>query len=439
MDKNSIKTGDFIVILKDKEKWEGKVVQVAENLVTLKLNSGYNVGIKIDEGTKIKKLWEEKVKKHRPVKFELKFSKSKPLVSVLAAGGTIASSIDYRTGAISASYTASQLIASIPELVNFANIKSKKILEEMSENLTPKHWKKIGREVFRELKESEGIVLTHGTDTLSYTSSMLSFMLRNLNKPVVLTFAQKSSDRGSSDASMNLICSTITATKNIAEVVVVGHGTISDDYCLINRGNKVRKMHSSQRNSFRPINCFPIGKVWPDGRVEFLDKYKKKEEVKEDCYLDDKIEEKVAIIKFYPGLDSEIVDFYVDKGYKRPVYFYKDRGEIALEEEDGLIIFSVSGEDFPKKAAEIGKEERANIVSFTSEGSPLEEISDAVIHVPTREEDKPKGAVYHMQPDPAKCMPEYVELLYGECYVCKVAQIENVTEREFNNTHSKIT
>ena len=331
MDKNSIKTGDFIVILKNKEKWEGKVVQVAENLVTLKLNSGYNVGIKIDEGTKIKKLWEEKVKKHRPVKFELKFSKSKPLVSVLAAGGTIASSIDYRTGAISASYSASQLIASIPELVNFANIKSRKILEEMSENLTPKHWKKIGREVFRELKESEGIVLTHGTDTLSYTSSMLSFMLRNLNKPVVLTFAQKSSDRGSSDASMNVICSTITATKNIAEVVVVGHGTISDDYCLINRGNKVRKMHSSQRNSFRPINCFPIGKVWPDGKVEFLDKYKKKEEVKEDCYLDDKIEEKVAIIKFYPGLDSEIFDFYVDKGYKGIVIEGTGLGHISKD------------------------------------------------------------------------------------------------------------
>jgi len=313
---NKIKIGNFIIIEKNGIRWEGKIIQILNDLLILKLKSGYNIGIKIDKKTKIEILKEEKISKHKPVSFDIKFDKKKVPISILSAGGTISSSIDYSTGAISASYTASQLIASIPELVNFANIKSKKILEEMSENLTPKHWKKIGREVFEELKESEGIILTHGTDTLSYTSSMLSFMLRNLNKPVVLTFAQKSSDRGSSDASMNLICSTITATKNIAEVVVVGHGTISDDYCLINRGNKVRKMHSSQRNSFRPINCFPIGKVWPDGKVEFLDKYKKKEEVKEDCYLDDKIEEKVAIIKFYPGLDSEIVDFYVDKGYK---------------------------------------------------------------------------------------------------------------------------
>ncbi len=310
------KTGNFVVVEKNKEKWEGTVVQISEDLITLKLKSGYNVGIKISEETKIKKISEEKAKKHKPVKFELKFDKTKPLVSILSAGGTIASSIDYTTGAISASYSASQLVASVPELVNFANIKSKKILEEMSENLLPKHWKKIGAEVFKELKDSKGVIVTHGTDTLGYTSSMLSFMLRNLNKPIVLTFAQKSSDRGSSDASMNLICSAITATKNIAEVVVVGHGTIGDEYCLINRGTKVRKMHSSQRNAFRPVNCSPIGKVWQNGKVEFISEHKKKEEVKENCYLDDRIEEKVAIIKSYPGLNPEIIDFYIDKGYK---------------------------------------------------------------------------------------------------------------------------
>ncbi|MCD6274844.1 MAG: SIS domain-containing protein [Candidatus Aenigmarchaeota archaeon] len=127
-------------------------------------------------------------------------------------------------------------------------------------------------------------------------------------------------------------------------------------------------------------------------------------------------------------------------GWERHVFFYKDRGETALENGDGLIIFSVSGEGFPLDAAKIGKEQGANVVSFTSKGSPLEEISDAVIHVPPREEkEKPNGAVYHIQPDPAKCMPEYVGLLQGECLVCTVAKIEGITEREFNNTHSKIT
>ena len=316
MSEKSVKTGDFAVIEKNRYRWEGTVIQFTKDLITLKLKSGYNVGIKIDKGTKITRLKEEKERKHKPVSFEVKFDKTKPLVSILSAGGTITSSIDYKTGAISASYSASQLVSSVPELMNFANIKSRRILEEMSENIVPKHWKKIAGEIFKELKNSEGVVLTHGTDTLSYTSSMLSFMLRNLKKPVVATFAQKSSDRGSSDASINLVCSTITATKDIAEVVVVGHGTINDEYCLINRGNKVRKMHSSQRNSFRPINSSPIGKVWPSGKVEFLSKYRKKGEIKEECYLDDKIEEKVAVIRLYPGLSPDIVDFYVDKGYK---------------------------------------------------------------------------------------------------------------------------
>ena len=261
---------------------------------------------------------------------------TKPLISILSAGGTISSSIDYETGAISANYSADQLLSSTPELTNFANIKTRKILEEMSENLLPKHWKKIAREVFRELSGVEGIVVTHGTDTLTYTTSALSFMLRNLNKPVVFTFAQKSSDRGSSDAAINLICSVITATKNIAEVVVVGHGTISDDYCLINKGTKVRKMHSSQRNAFRPINCLPVGKVWPNGKIKFLSKYKKKEEIKEDCYLDDKLEEKVAIIKFYPNLNPEILDFYIDRGYKGIVIEGTGLGHVNVKDKSFL-------------------------------------------------------------------------------------------------------
>ncbi len=329
MDNKTVKIGDYVEVERNKTLWEGTIIQIDSKSLTLKLKSGYNIGIILDKNTKIKKIKVGKTGKHNPVEFKLNFDKTKPLVSILSAGGTIASSIDYSTGAISASYSASQLVSSVPELVNFANIKTKKVLEEMSENMIPKHWKKLANSVFKELKESEGVVITHGTDTLSYTSSMLSFMLRNLNKPVVVTFAQKSSDRGSSDASMNLICSAITATKNIAGVVAVGHGTLSDDYCLINPGTKVRKMHSSQRDSFRPINCLPIGKVWTDGKVKFLGEYTKKEDLKEDCYLDDKIEEKVAIIKFYPGFDPELLDIYIDKGYKGIILEGTGLGHVA--------------------------------------------------------------------------------------------------------------
>ncbi|HIE41226.1 MAG TPA: Glu-tRNA(Gln) amidotransferase subunit GatD [Candidatus Aenigmarchaeota archaeon] len=311
-----MKLGDFVVIKKQKDVWKGKIIQKKGRYLTLKLDSGYNIGILIDKNTKVKIIKKSEIKKHKPIKFEIKFDEKKPLVSILSAGGTIASSIDYSTGAISASYSAGEIVAAVPELADFANIKTKKILEEMSENLLPKHWKKIAIEVGKELKDCEGVVITHGTDTLSYTTSALSFMLKNLNKPVVFTFAQKSSDRGSSDSAINLVCSTITATKDIAEVVVVGHASIDDNYCFIHRGNKVRKMHSSQRNAFRSINSFPIGKVWPSGKIEFLGGYRSRKEVKEKFYVDDKIEEKVGIVKAYPGLDPELIDWYINKGYK---------------------------------------------------------------------------------------------------------------------------
>jgi len=324
--------GDYVIVENKRGRWEGKVIQKKDNYVTIKLNSGYNVGVLLDKDTRIKIVKKSEEKKHKPVKFEVTFEKEKPLLGILSAGGTIASSIDYETGAISASYSARDLVLAIPELANFANIKTKKVIEEMSENLLPKHWRKIAREVSKELNDCYGIIITHGTDTLSYTSSALSFMLRNLSKPVVCTFAQKSPDRGSSDSAVNLICSAITATSDIAEVVVVGHATISDDYCFIHRGTKVRKMHSSQRNAFRSINCFPIGKVWSFGKIEFISGYRKRSDAKEDFYLDDKLEEKVAIVKSYPGLDPGIIDWYIDKNYKGLVIEGTGLGHVNIKE-----------------------------------------------------------------------------------------------------------
>ncbi|MBN2095426.1 MAG: Glu-tRNA(Gln) amidotransferase subunit GatD [Candidatus Aenigmarchaeota archaeon] len=333
------KEGDLVIIEKNGQKWEGQVLPGQGPAITLKLKSGYNVGLELDKGTKVTKTGEVETVRHKPVGFKQEFDKNKPLVSILSAGGTIASSIDYSTGAISATYSADDLVRSVPEISNFANIRTGKIFDEMSENLSPSDWRTIARSVFEEIRQKEiaGAIVTHGTDTLSFTSSALSFMLRNLNKPVILTYAQKSSDRGSTDSAMNLICSAVAATTDIAEVVTVGHGTISDDFCLINRGNKVRKMHSSQRNTFRPINTLPIAKAWPDGKVEFVGNYKKKSMAEGEPYLADKLEEKVAIIKFYPGLDPAIIDWYIDRKYKGIIIEGTGLGHVAMEKRGSLL------------------------------------------------------------------------------------------------------
>jgi glutamyl-tRNA(Gln) amidotransferase subunit D len=178
--------------------------------------------------------------------------------------------------------------------------------------------------------------VTHGTDFLHYTSAALSFMLKNLNKPVVLTYSQRSTDRGSSDATLNLMCSARAALSDIAEVMLVGHATENDDYCYALQGNKVRKMHASRRDTFKPINMGPIAKITQD-KVEPLRTYNKREKAK--ALLDASFEDKVALIKFYPGQNPDIIDYYIKKKYKGIVVEMSGLGHVLSEGKDNWIPF----------------------------------------------------------------------------------------------------
>jgi len=150
---------------------------------------------------------------------------------------------------------------------------------------------------------------------LHYTSAVLSFMLKNLSKPVVIVGSQRSSDRGSSDTFMNLICSAYASISDIAEVGVCMHATTNDDYCYFTRGTKVRKMHSTRRDAFRSINEMPIAKIWSNGKIEILNNnYKRRSD--EKVVADVKFEPKVALLKSYPGSEPDILEFLVKKGYK---------------------------------------------------------------------------------------------------------------------------
>jgi len=312
------KSGDRVKIITEKEEFEGILMPRPELLekgfTVVKLDSGYNIGI---EDKKIKKI--ELLKKYTPKKekkSKIPFNKNLPTVSILSTGGTISSRIDYKTGGVVADYTAEDFVEMVPELAKIANIKAKKIMSAMTEDFTHKDWSLMAKEVANELEQSDGVILTMGTDTLHIAASVLSFFLKDLNKPVIITAAQRSIDRGSSDTFMNLICAITAAAKSdIAEVMTCLHGTTNDDYCLLNRGTKVRKMHTSRRDAFRPINDLPLAKVYSDGKIEITNKdYRKKGTGK--VKVDDKFEEKTALIQVYPGMDPEVIDFYVNKGYK---------------------------------------------------------------------------------------------------------------------------
>ncbi|MEM4367577.1 MAG: Glu-tRNA(Gln) amidotransferase subunit GatD [Candidatus Aenigmatarchaeota archaeon] len=333
----SIGIGSKIKIIKDNEIYEGILMPRIEGdneIIIIKLENGYNIGIKYNENTKIEKLGEVNIsKKPNPIQ---NFDKNKPTIFILHTGGTIASKVDYRTGGVEASFESEDLIAMFPELAEIANIKSKLIRRMFSEDMRFEHHQIMAREIAKIANEVDGIIITHGTDTLHYTSASLAFMLEDLPIPVIIVGSQRSSDRPSADSAMNLICAAkFIARTDFAGVAVCMHATTNDDFCYILHACKVRKMHTSSRDAFKPINASPIAKVWfKEDKIEFLMNDYFKKDKKRELKLKDKFEEKVAIVKFYPGFDEKILEFYEKEGYKGIVLEGFGLGQIPINEID---------------------------------------------------------------------------------------------------------
>ena len=287
----------------------------SSEIVLIKLDSGYNIGIREEDILDLKVVREKEEKKVEQKKVEQK--KELKNIALVVTGGTIASKLDPKTGGVKWLTDVDELLRFYPGLTEIANIKKIEIpFMKASENMAFGDWKVLAEVVGSLLndKDIDGVIVTHGTDFLHYTASALSFALRDLNKPVVLTYSQRSIDRASSDANLNLQCSARMAVSDVAEVMLVGHATNEDDYCYALKGNKCRKMHSSRRDTFRPINSSPIAKVYPD-KVDILDKFNARDN-KRKVIIENKFSDKVALIKFYPGQDVEILEHYLEKGYK---------------------------------------------------------------------------------------------------------------------------
>lgn len=313
LDKEHIDIGHRVTVKKDNTTYEGLLMPDGKDKDTLviKLDSGYNIGLHF-QNAEIKKADAENAMKKTRERKPMEQDKSKPLVSLIPTGGTITSKIDYETGGVITLMSPEELMEKIPELGKIAQIKIESPFMKMSEDFTSQDWSEIARAVAKELnKGSEGAIVTQGTDTLHYTAAALSFML-DTPKPVLLVGSQRSSDRGSTDSAMNLICAAHLALSDIAEVGTCMHGTINDDFCLFIRGTKVRKMHASRRDAFRPINDTALAKVFPSGNIEILNsQYKKRSDGK--AKADTSFEEKIALQKIYPGSDPEILGYIADR------------------------------------------------------------------------------------------------------------------------------
>ncbi len=256
------KPGDRVKVVTGDEPIEGVLMPDEKDVVVLKLDTGYNMGIAKNRVREIQVLKEHKAKSAEPAKSEPK--KGLPTIAILHTGGTIASKVDYETGGVVAKFTPEELTGMFPELKDIANVRSRLVRNMFSEDMRFAHYNLLAKDVEKEIKDgADGIIITHGTDTLHYTAAALSFMLNNLGVPVVLVGAQRSSDRGSSDASLNLLSAAhfIVHSKDFAEVCICMHETTNDDWCVILPGTKSRKMHSSRRDAFEAINVLPWARV----------------------------------------------------------------------------------------------------------------------------------------------------------------------------------
>ena len=314
----NLSIGDTVKVKKEDITYTGILLDRPEDAddgyVVLKLSSGYNIGVAIEntvaelieKGDKPKIGYDEE---------EIPHDESKQNISIVSTGGTVSSVIDYRTGAVHPKFTASDLVKANPELLDYANYNVKALYNILSENMKPEYWVKAAEEIANDISGgADGVVIAHGTDTMHYTSAALSFMIKT-PVPIVITGAQRSSDRPSSDANINLIDSVIAAKGDIAEVCVCMHGSLNDQYTYLHKGTKVRKMHTSRRDTFRSINAQPIARI-ENKQVNINHGYSYTKRGENELELNTGIEEKVGFIKSFPGISEEFIEYHIDKGYK---------------------------------------------------------------------------------------------------------------------------
>ncbi len=312
--------GDLIRITKNGEVYEGILIPRSEygdeKHIVIKLKSGYNIGIRLSPNTKIERIGvgAKPTFASPPLPPQ---NPQLPKVAIISTGGTIASRVDYRTGAVRPALSASDLYSVVPELADIARIDAQILFSLYSENITPAHWTEMAKTVAEKIADGvDGVVIAHGTDTMGYSAAALSFALQNLPVPVIFVGSQRSADRPSSDAATNLTGAVLAAAKApFAEVAVAMHETISDTAIVLHRGTKVRKCHTSRRDAFKSVNAQPLAKI-VENRVVMLAEDYKRRDPSQKLVVKPNFSDKVALIKFYPGMDPAIIDWHVDKGYK---------------------------------------------------------------------------------------------------------------------------
>jgi glutamyl-tRNA(Gln) amidotransferase subunit D len=330
-----VQIGDQVEVKTKKTKYRGVLMPRYEYAdrehVVIKLSSGYNIGIKDKNIIRIEKIAENISTSFRKPKVS-KLGKNLPKLIIIGTGGTIASRIDYRTGGVHPQFSVNDIYNAVPEISNFAQIETELLFNEFSEHINAEHWIKIIKKISGLMHEKvDGIIIAHGTDTMSYTSSALSFALSGTPIPIVLVGSQRSTDRPSSDASLNLIGAVVTAAQApFSGVFVSMHSSINDDFISIHLGTRVRKNHTSRRDAFDSIGMSPVAYV-KDGKLEVVNRdlpIRKKVLPFKSRY---NFHKDVALIKFHPNIKTELIDYLVKSKYRGIIFEGTGLGHVSRD------------------------------------------------------------------------------------------------------------
>jgi glutamyl-tRNA(Gln) amidotransferase subunit D len=314
-----VEVGDKLELTVNNYSYEGSLMPRVESYddwhLVLKLKSGYNIGIAYNPQMKMRKIGIAPKPEFKPPPLP-EAARGLPKVSIVSTGGTIASRVDYVTGGVYSAMTSRDLLSIVPELTKIAEVDADILYSIFSEDIGASHWEGMAKRAYEKIKSGvNGVIITHGTDTMGYSSAAMSFAIQDLPIPIIFVGSQRSSDRPSSDNATNLIAGVYTASfAPFAEVVTGLHETTSDTSIVYIRGTKVRKCHTSSRYAFKTVNAWPVAK-YLDGHIEMVSDVYRARQGSEPRLLN-KFSEKVALIKFHPDFSPEVLEYYINKGYR---------------------------------------------------------------------------------------------------------------------------
>jgi glutamyl-tRNA(Gln) amidotransferase subunit D len=310
--------GDRVRVERADQRYEGVLLpSTTSDHLVVKLDGGYNVGIdraEADVDVLEADVYDVESAQDEESSSEIEFDDDLPTVSLISTGGTIASTVDYRTGAVTAQFDAEDVLRAVPDLAGMANYRGRVVANILSENMTPDVWQDLAVAVRDEIEAgADGVVVMHGTDTMQFSASAMAFMLET-PVPIVFTGSQRSADRPSSDNVMNAVCAVEAAKSDCAEVLVCMHADESDDRCALHRGTRVRKNHTSRRDAFDTVGAEPLGEVDydTDGGNAVSLRREHAERGTADLALRDELATDVELVKFTPGMDTGLLEAAAD-------------------------------------------------------------------------------------------------------------------------------